>query len=174
VRDSRGRAESKFHESRLTSFDHSFVLTLHYYLFVNNDICISMIGARALRTCSVCRDKLRAATISRAPALARSIVGTSARYHVESSRIGIDDSVFGFSSSTTTTNRISNLSVGNEQTTPEEDEDWAPREERRSPAAVFGSKRVGLETIPRRMDENIQSEINSKLGRTLHSSQAKE
>jgi hypothetical protein len=43
----------------------------------------------------------------------------------------------------------------------EEEEEWIPREERRSPAAVFGSKRVGLETVPRRMEENIQSEINS-------------
>jgi hypothetical protein len=45
---------------------------------------------------------------------------------------------------------------------PEEEEAWTPREERRSPAAVFGSKRLGLETIPRRMEENIQSEIDSQ------------
>jgi hypothetical protein len=42
-----------------------------------------------------------------------------------------------------------------------EEEEWTPREERRSPAAVFGSKRIGLEVVPRRMEENIQSEINS-------------
>jgi hypothetical protein len=43
----------------------------------------------------------------------------------------------------------------------EVDEEWVPREERRSPAAVFGSKRIGLEVIPRRLEENIQLEITS-------------
>lgn len=126
-----------------------------------------MIGARALRTCSVCRDRLRATSLRAAPAFARSVASTSAgRYDVESSRVGLDDSVLHPIGTTT---RISDLESslastrGDSLLGSEEEEEWTPRKERRSPAAVFGSKRLGLETIPRRMEENIQSEIDSKL-----------
>jgi hypothetical protein len=95
------------------------------------------------------------------------VASTSAgRYNVESSRVGLDDSVLH---PLGTTPRISELETSlaslrdDSLLGAEEDEAWIPREERRSPAAVFGSKRLGLETIPRRMEENIQSEIDSKL-----------
>ena len=45
----------------------------------------------------------------------------------------------------------------------ESEEEWEPREERRSPAAVFGSKRVGLEIIPEGLEERIKAEIAGKL-----------
>jgi hypothetical protein len=127
-----------------------------------------MLGTRALKTCAVCRDKLRLARMgisSHLPASSssRGITTTPKPHFLAESRrthIDIDDSVFGASPiRTTTASEIeSNRDVDN---TYLEEEEWTPREERRSPAAVFGSKRIGLETIPRRLEENIQSEINS-------------
>jgi hypothetical protein len=38
-----------------------------------------------------------------------------------------------------------------------------PREERRSPAAVLGSKRIGLIVPPERLSSAIQNEINGEL-----------
>jgi hypothetical protein len=110
-----------------------------------------MLGTKALRTCSVCRDKLRSIRLVQA--------GPSRGINTQPN--SIDDSVF-------TSHPLRNTSPGyglnkldEGRGVEEEEEDWVPREERRSPAAVFGSKRVGLEVVPRRMEENIQSEINS-------------
>ena len=80
----------------------------------------------------------------------------------ESKHVEIDDSVFASHPLTNPISRGSqSMALDRERGIEEEEEEWAPREERRSPAAVFGSKRVGLEVVPRRMEENIQSEINS-------------
>jgi hypothetical protein len=38
--------------------------------------------------------------------------------------------------------------------------EWEPREERRSPAAVLGSKRIGLVVLPEQLVDGVQSEIN--------------
>lgn len=43
------------------------------------------------------------------------------------------------------------------------EEDDQPREERRSPAAVFGSKRVGLEVIPGGMERGVMRELAGEL-----------
>lgn len=121
-----------------------------------------MLGTRALRTCAVCRDKLRLAQVS-GPSRSRGLATTPKPSFLAESRrtpIDIDDSVFGASPIRGTSRSESEVNTDVEHAYLE-DEEWAPREERRSPAAVFGSKRVGLETIPRRLEENIQSEINS-------------
>lgn len=113
-----------------------------------------MLGSKALRTCSVCRDKLRSVRLGSIQA------GPSRAINTQSN--SIDDSVFTSHPLTDPTpgyGLVNKLDGG--RGVEEEDEEWVPREERRSPAAVFGSKRVGLEVVPRRMEENIQSEINS-------------
>jgi hypothetical protein len=97
------------------------------------------------------------------PSSSRGITTTPKPHFLAESRrthIDIDDSVFGASPIRNTTEHDVESSRNVDNTYVEEVE-WIPREERRSPAAVFGSKRVGLETIPRRLEENIQSEINS-------------
>ena len=38
--------------------------------------------------------------------------------------------------------------------------EWEPREERRSPAAVLGSKRIGLVVLPEQLVDGIQAEIS--------------
>lgn len=50
---------------------------------------------------------------------------------------------------------------GQEEGAPE----WEPRKERRSPAAVLGSKRIGLVVLPDQLVDGIQREIN---GTPLH------
>lgn len=134
-----------------------------------------MLGSKALRTCSVCRDKLRTSRINgvlqvAGPSSSRTLNTTPKHdYLAESKSIGtdIDDSVFASHPLTNPDSnhghrRISATRASEEgQGLEDGGEEWIPREERRSPAAVFGSKRVGLETVPRRMEENIQSEINS-------------
>ena len=115
-----------------------------------------MLGTKTLRTCSVCRDKLRSIR------LGPSTGGPSRRINTQSDSRTIDDSVF-------TSHPLTDPSPGyglvnksdSGKGVEDEGEEWVPREERRSPAAVFGSKRVGLEVVPRRMEENIQSGINS-------------
>lgn len=134
-----------------------------------------MLGSKALRTCSVCRDKLRTSRINgvlqvAGPSSSRTLNTTPKHdYLAESKSIGtdIDDSVFASHPLTNPDSnhghrRISATRASEEgQGLEDGGEEWIPREERRSPAAVFGSKRVGLEMVPRRMEENIQSEINS-------------
>jgi len=113
-----------------------------------------MLGSKALRTCSVCRDKLRSVRLGSIQA------GPSRGINTQSD--SIDDSVFTSHPLTDPTPGYGLVNKLDGQRRLEEEEDeWVPREERRSPAAVFGSKRVGLEVVPRRMEENIQSEINS-------------
>ena len=113
-----------------------------------------MLGSKALRTCSVCRDKLRSVRLGSIQA------GPSRGINAQSD--SIDDSVFTSHPLTDPTPGYGLVNKLDGQRRLEEEEDeWVPREERRSPAAVFGSKRVGLEVVPRRMEENIQSEINS-------------
>ena len=115
-----------------------------------------MLGTKALRTCSVCRDKLRSIRLGNPLRVAGPSRGINTQPN------SIDDSVF-------TSHPLTDPSPGyglinkldGTKGLEEEEEEWVPREERRSPAAVFGSKRVGLEVVPRRMEENIQSEINS-------------
>jgi len=115
-----------------------------------------MLGTKALRTCSVCRDKLRSIR------LGPSTGGPSRRINTQSDSRTIDDSVFTSHPLTDPSPGYGLVNKSDEGKGVEEEEDeWVPREERRSPAAVFGSKRVGLEVVPRRMEENIQSEINS-------------
>lgn len=43
-----------------------------------------------------------------------------------------------------------------------EGQEWESREERRSPAAVLGSKRIGLVVLPEQLVDGIQSEINGE------------
>jgi hypothetical protein len=128
-----------------------------------------MLGSRAFKTCSVCRDKLRTAQIPLlqlgGPSSTRSISTTPKTGNLDSKSFGndIDDSVFAPHSLTNPVVRHSQNTAMRREMEGDVDgeEEWTPREERRSPAAVFGSKRIGLEVVPRRMEENIQSEINS-------------
>lgn len=129
-----------------------------------------MLGPKALRTCSVCRDKLRTARIPvQVPGpSSRGISTTPPSRNLDTKSISndIDDSVFASHPLTNpdTSHGLRKTLIGLEVEGPEgegEEVEWTPREERRSPAAVFGSKRIGLEVVPRRMEENIQSEINS-------------
>jgi hypothetical protein len=113
-----------------------------------------MLGTKALRTCSICRDKLRSIRLVQA--------GPSRGINTQPDSRTIDDSVFTSHPLTDPSPGYGLVNKSDEgRGIEEEDEEWTPREERRSPAAVFGSKRVGLEVVPRRMEENIQSEINS-------------
>jgi hypothetical protein len=120
-----------------------------------------MLGSKALRTCSICRDKIRSVRLGPLQSGGPSR-GINTQHPDTTINSGIDDSVFASHPLTDPS-----TGLGHGQTNrpgkeiEEEEEEWTPREERRSPAAVFGSKRVGLETVPRRMEENIQSEINS-------------
>ena len=117
-----------------------------------------MLGTKALRTCSVCRDKLRSIRLGNP----LQVAGPSRGINTQPDSKTIDDSVFTSHPLTDPSPGYGQLTkLGGEREVEEEEEEWVPREERRSPAAVFGSKRVGLEVVPRRMEENIQSEINS-------------
>jgi hypothetical protein len=114
-----------------------------------------MLRSKALRTCSVCRDELRSIRLGNS----LQVAGPSRGINTQPNSRTIDDSVF-------TSHPLTDPSPGYglnklDGSREAEEEEWVPREERRSPAAVFGSKRVGLEVVPRRMEENIQSEINS-------------
>jgi hypothetical protein len=128
-----------------------------------------MLGSRAFKTCSVCRDKLRTSQIPLlqlgGPSSTRSISTTPKTGNLDSKSLGndIDDSVFVSHPLTNPILGRSQNMVSHKEMEGDVDgeEEWTPREERRSPAAVFGSKRIGLEVVPRRMEENIQSEINS-------------
>lgn len=127
-----------------------------------------MLGSKALRTCSVCRDRLRTAQRSilqvSGPSSSRAITTSSKTgYMADTKSIGndIDESVFASHPLTNPEQHSQSSNSGASREVEEEEEEWTPREERRSPAAVFGSKRVGLEVVPTRMEENIQSEINS-------------
>jgi hypothetical protein len=112
-----------------------------------------MLGSKALRTCSVCRDKLRSIRLVQA--------GPSRGINTQPDSRTIDDSVFTSHPLTDPSPGYGLNKLDGSREAEDEEEEWVPREERRSPAAVFGSKRVGLEVVPRRMEENIQSEINS-------------
>jgi hypothetical protein len=116
-----------------------------------------MLGTKALRTCSVCRDKLRSIRLGNP----LQVAGPSRAINTQSDSRTIDDSVFTSHPLTDPSPGYGLNKLDEGRGVEEEEEDWVPREERRSPAAVFGSKRVGLEVVPRRMEENIQSEINS-------------
>jgi hypothetical protein len=113
----------------------------------------SMLGTKALRTCSICRDKVRSIRLVQA--------GPSRGINTQPDSRTIDDSVFTSHPLTDPSPGYGLNKLDGSREVEEEEENWTPREERRSPAAVFGSKRVGLEVVPRRMEENIQSEINS-------------
>jgi hypothetical protein len=105
----------------------------------------------------VCRDKVRSIRLGNPLQAAGPSRGINTQ---PDSRI--DDSVFTshpLTDPSPSYGLVNKVDEGRE--VEEEEEEWVPREERRSPAAVFGSKRVGLEVVPRRMEENIQSEINS-------------
>jgi hypothetical protein len=125
-----------------------------------------MIAPKTLRLCSTCLSR-RNATCSR-------LINTSSkrRYHLESRivepslehPISLNRTQLGSSSSISP--RSSSIPSGPidghelEHEVGEETEGWQAREERRSPAAVFGSKRVGLEIIPETLEERIQAQIS--------------
>jgi hypothetical protein len=116
-----------------------------------------MLGTKALRTCSVCRDKVRSIRLGNPLRAA----GPSRGINTQPDSRTIDDSVFTSHPLTDPSPGYGLNKLDEGRGVEEEEDEWVPREERRSPAAVFGSKRVGLEVVPRRMEENIQSEINS-------------
>jgi hypothetical protein len=116
-----------------------------------------MLRSKALRTCSVCRDKLRSIRLGNS----LQVAGPSRGINTQPNSRTIDDSVFTSHPLTDPSPGYGLNKLDGSREAEEEEEEWVPREERRSPAAVFGSKRVGLEVVPRRMEENIQSEINS-------------
>jgi hypothetical protein len=116
-----------------------------------------MLGTKALRTCAICRDKLRSIRLANP----LQVAGSSRGINTQSDSRTIDDSVFTSHPLTDPSPGYGLNKLDGNREVEEEESEWVPREERRSPAAVFGSKRVGLEVVPRRMEENIQSEINS-------------
>lgn len=87
---------------------------------------------------------------------------TNRAYHLESSRI--DTSLFELPGKSTgrvvsAHSGVGHTLDGETRHDGEEGDDWQPREERRSPAAVFGSKRIGLEVIPPSLEERIRAEM---------------
>jgi hypothetical protein len=127
-----------------------------------------MIGKRALKTCTVCRDKIRFARLQPLSLASSSRKGITTSTRIRnldksgrSIKDDIDDSVFTSLRSRSSDHTYPGDLARGITEEGEVDEEWVPREERRSPAAVFGSKRIGLEVIPRRLEENIQLEITS-------------
>lgn len=50
----------------------------------------------------------------------------------------------------------------------DDDGDYVGRDERRSPAAVLGSKRVGVVVLPQALNNAVQHEINGEPSNTLY------
>lgn len=148
-----------------------------------------LIGPRTLRLCSTCLSR-QSGRIARSTGSSSRLVSTSSARRLES-RIPepqtstsssslvlehppVSTQYMNQSRSSSSSTSLSDGGVGRNGSgfgligeELQEEMEWEPREERRSPAAVFGSKRIGLEMIPETLEERIQAEISGPLNLPL-------